>query len=115
MRRVAKPLIALIAAYGIVLSSLLASIVAGQGATAPIEICLSLERADAQGTTPAAPKHHDLTCLMGCNAAAAGLAPVAFIVSGLFVFLPIEWDANTAQLLRSIFGALSARGPPARI
>jgi hypothetical protein len=116
MRRTAKPLIALIAAYGIVLSSLLASIVSGQAAASPAGLCLSSVSADAPDTSPASPLHHDLSCLTGCVVAVVGSLPIAAVVSDQFIMLPVQRNTNSpAHLKPSIFGVLSARAPPARI
>jgi len=115
MRRIAKPLIALVAAYGLVLASLLASVAGGHAAATSTVLCLSSASTDGQAPAPEAPRNHDLTCLSGCGAVAAGFVPEITVVAVQLASSSSRVRATSAvHPQSSIFGALSARGPPAR-
>jgi len=114
MHRRIRPLIALVAAYSIMLAAIFAAASAAHAAAggAP-SICAS---GPAGGEFPGAPARHDLDCCIACG----GGSPALPVAGAADISLPapmrIAWRADSAAFLcPPIKSAPSARAPPASI
>jgi hypothetical protein len=110
MRRT-RPLIALAAAYGLVLAALFGALAAGQAAAfGAIAFCRVSDLPGDQ--TPA---RHDLDCCLGCNNASMMPVP-ATAAAPVPAFTRLVWPANAQGLFRvPVDGGPSARAPPVRL
>jgi hypothetical protein len=117
MPLLAKRLVALAAAYGLVAAVFLGSIAAGQGAASAAPVCRSLV-SGTQNPAPGAPKSRDLACLVsgccGCAFPDFAPAPAAVVARAAVTF--ISWRNPVAGQFRpGFFSSPSARAPPAAV
>lgn len=113
MRRRTRPLIALAAAYGMMLAAVLGAVASGQSAALGASaFCLASSPADDQA--PAAPVRHDLDCCIACCSGPAALpAPAAAGIS-VPALTQIVWPAAARDFFH-LDGSPFARAPPARV
>jgi len=116
MRCRTRPLIALAAAYGMMLAAVFGAVSAGQSAALGSSSFCSISSPGGD-QAPAPPARHDLDCCIGCcNGPAALSAPAAaadILVPGRTGIL---WPADGADFFRSpTQGRRFARAPPARL
>jgi hypothetical protein len=116
MRSFVRPLIALFAAYGLVLSIFLGSISASLAVRSSAGLCISSASVGGGDSPPIKQKPHALACLVSCGLAMAGFFPLVSAAKQQLVSLQISWRLQRKNLRQSdTFGALSARGPPAHV
>lgn len=112
MRRT-RPLIALLAAYGLVLAAVVGAVAAGQAAAGAPALC---RPSDAPGGQAPIPARHDLDCCIACGGASALPAPVPTAAMAAPAFTRLVWPAPAPDFLRaSIDRRPSARAPPVGI
>ena len=115
MRRT-RPLIALAAAYGMMLAAVLGAVASGQAAARGASaFCLASSPAGDQA--PAAPVRHDLDCCIAC-CSGAGLPPALAAAAAISVpaLTQIVWPAAARDFFHLPFdGSPFARAPPARV
>jgi hypothetical protein len=111
MRRT-RPLIALVAAYSLVLAAAIGAVAGGEGATFARSLCRASHSLGDQA--PTAPvHHHDLGCCVGCTSHASALPPRAS-TGRAPSFARIAWEAERTSIIRApIERRSSARAPPA--
>ena len=113
MRRRTRPLIALAAAYGMMLAAVLGAVASGQSAALGASaFCLASSPAGDQA--PVLPAQHDLDCCIAC-CSGAGLPPPLAAIS-VPALTQIVWPAEVGDFFRlPLEGSPFARAPPARV
>ena len=115
MRRRTRSLIALAAAYGMMLAAVFGGVASGQSAALGASaFCLASHPGDP---TPVLPARHDLDCCIACCGAPAALPPPAAAARiSVPALAPIVWQAAAKDFFRlPVDGAPFARAPPARV
>ena len=109
MRRT-RPLIALVAAYGLVLAGAAGAASVGQAAAGALAFC---HPSDLAGEPAPVPARHDLDCCIGCCNASALPTPAPTAAIPAPAFARLVWPAPARAFFRAAIDRRpSARAPP---
>jgi len=110
-----RPLIALLAAYGILLAAVFGTLSAGQLAVyRTSSVCRASDPVSDQA--PVSPVRHDLDCCIGCCSGSPALPGRVAAPTAVPALTRIVWTIAAANNSHSpAEGSPSARAPPARI
>ena len=115
MRRRTRSLIALAAAYGMMLAAVFGAVSAGQSAAiGTASFCSASSPGGDQA--PVLPARHDLDCCIGCCGGQAALPAPAAAGIPVSALMHMVWPAEARDFCRlPLDGSPFARAPPARI
>jgi hypothetical protein len=115
MRRRTRSLIALAAAYGMMLAAVFGGAAAGQSAV-PGASSFCSASSPGGDQAPILPARHDLDCCIACGSGQASLPAPAVAEISVPVLTRIVWSAEAKDFCRlPVDGSPFARAPPARV